>query len=252
MIEFLALVSAVLYGSTDFFGGLTARRANTIPLSSSRNSSGSCWSLVALPFFAGRHGFIARLAGGDRRWFQQPEEVGVRLFLYRALAVGTMAVRCPDLLLRRVCRHDPGVLWFRSGRERFRPLTIAGIALAFIAIALVSQPRKSNDEEGQRSARRSFPPGVSLALLRWWLAVGLFFFFFFFFSRSPGRTTPRANWPLIAARNLRLSSCLGLSQSRLAERCRNERAGHNDGGRRSACSDVLAERFVYAQRFQSG
>jgi small basic protein len=30
MIELLALSSAVLYGSADFFGGLTARRANTI------------------------------------------------------------------------------------------------------------------------------------------------------------------------------------------------------------------------------
>ncbi|MEN3368475.1 MAG: hypothetical protein V7609_618 [Verrucomicrobiota bacterium] len=30
MIELLALGSAVLYGSADFFGGLTARRANTI------------------------------------------------------------------------------------------------------------------------------------------------------------------------------------------------------------------------------
>ena len=30
MIELLALGSAVLYGSADFFVGLTARRANTI------------------------------------------------------------------------------------------------------------------------------------------------------------------------------------------------------------------------------
>ncbi len=30
MIEVLALSAAVLYGAADFFGGLTARRANTI------------------------------------------------------------------------------------------------------------------------------------------------------------------------------------------------------------------------------
>ena len=30
MTELLALGSAVFYGSADFFGGLTARRANTI------------------------------------------------------------------------------------------------------------------------------------------------------------------------------------------------------------------------------
>src|SRR6266576_811093 len=50
MIELLALASAVLYGSADFFGGLTARRANTIATVVWWQCSGLVLLLLALPF----------------------------------------------------------------------------------------------------------------------------------------------------------------------------------------------------------
>jgi len=50
MIEILALAAAVLYGSADFFGGLTARRANTIATVVWSQFAGLVLLLLALPF----------------------------------------------------------------------------------------------------------------------------------------------------------------------------------------------------------
>jgi uncharacterized membrane protein len=52
MIELLALASAVLYGSADFFGGLTARRANTIATVVWSQAAGLVLLLLVLPFLS--------------------------------------------------------------------------------------------------------------------------------------------------------------------------------------------------------
>lgn len=187
MTELLALVSAVLYGAADFFGGLTARRANTVATVLVSQFVGLVLLLVALPFLP-----AAAVSGRDWLWGISAGfsgGIGVAL-LYRALAVGTMAVVAP---ITAVCAAMIPVLCAFGLGERLRPLTIAGIALAFVAIALVSQPRTSSNAAGQPSGKRSFPPGVLLALLAG-VAVGLFFL-------SLARTTTGAGmWPLIAAR----------------------------------------------------
>ena len=134
MIELLALGSAVFYGSADFFGGLTARRANTIATVFVSQFVGLVLLLVVLPFLPAATvssrdwiwGIVAGLSGG----------IGVAL-LYRALAVGTMAVVAP---ITAVCAAMIPVLFAFVMGERLRALTFAGIALALVAIALVSQP----------------------------------------------------------------------------------------------------------------
>jgi drug/metabolite transporter (DMT)-like permease len=187
MIELLALISAVLYGSADFFGGLTARRASTVATVFVSQLAGLVLILFALPFLPAATvspgdwiwGIVAGLSGG----------IGVAL-LYRALAVGTMAVVAP---ITAVCAAMLPVFFGFAVGERFRLLTIAGIVLAFVAIVLVSQPRKAGDEEGQSTKKRSFPPGVLLALLAG-VIVGIFFL-------ALARTSSAAGmWPLIAAR----------------------------------------------------
>jgi uncharacterized membrane protein len=187
MIEILALISAVFYGSADFFGGLTARRANTIATVFVSQLAGLVLILLALPFLpvatvSSRDwiwGIVAGLSGG----------IGVAL-LYRALAVGTMAVVAP---ITAVCAAMIPVFFGFALGERFRPFTIAGIVLAFVAIVLVSQPREVGQEEAKSSAERSLPPGVMLAVLAG-VIVGIFFL-------SLARTSTTAGmWPLIAAR----------------------------------------------------
>src|SRR5436190_4058088 len=153
MIELLALASAVLYGSADFFGGLTARRANTIATVFWSQFVGLVLLALFLPFLPAATvssrdwtwGFIAGLSGG----------IGVAL-LYRALAVGAMAVVAPTTAV--IAAIIPVLFAFVLG-ERLRPLTLVGIGLALVAIALVSRPPTVDDAGTATSNGRRFPPG---------------------------------------------------------------------------------------------
>ena len=186
MIELLALGSAVLYGSADFFGGLTARRANTIATVFVSQFVGLVLLLVVLPFLPAATvssgdwtwGFVAGLSGG----------IGVAL-LYRALAVGAMAVVAPTTAV--IAAMIPVLFAFALG-ERLRLLTWSGVALALVAIGLVSRPASEDPKPGGPKSS-AFPPGFGLALLSG-IAVGIFFL-------SLARTTTAAGmWPLVAAR----------------------------------------------------
>jgi drug/metabolite transporter (DMT)-like permease len=186
MIELLALASSVLYGSADFFGGLTARRANTIATVVWSQFAGLALLALALPFLppavvSSRDwiwGFVAGLSGG----------IGVA-FLYRGLAVGTMAVVAPTVAV--IAAIIPVLFAFVMG-ERLRPLTFAGVGVALVAIFLVSRPA-STEETTVQGRQRAFPPGFGLALLAG-VSVGIFFL-------SLARTSTSAGmWPLIAAR----------------------------------------------------
>src|SRR3954454_8754281 len=167
MIELLALASAVLYGSADFFGGLTARRANTIATVVWSQAAGLVLLLLVLPFLPATTvssrdwtwGFVAGFSGG----------IGVA-FLYRALAVGKMAVVAPTTAV--IAAMIP-VLFALVAGERLRALTFAGIGLALVAIFLVSRP-PSPAEDQAHQRRKGFPPGFGLALLSGF-AVGIFF-----------------------------------------------------------------------------
>ena len=186
MIELLALASAVLYGSADFFGGLTARRANTIATVVWSQFAGLVLLLLVLPFLPSATvsssdwiwGFVAGFSGG----------IGVA-FLYRALAVGTMAVVAPTTAV--IAAMIPVLFAFAIG-ERLRPLTFLGVGLALVAIFLVSRPPAAPDVVPEKTQRR-WPPGFGLALLSG-ITVGIFFL-------SLARTSMAAGmWPLIAAR----------------------------------------------------
>src|SRR3954466_14006913 len=144
MIELLALVSAVLYGSADFFGGLTARRAHTIATVIWAQVAGLVLLILAIPFLPATTvssrdwiwGFVAGLSGG----------IGVA-FLYRALAVGTMAVVAPPTAV--IAAMIPVLFAFAIG-ERLRPMTFAGVGLALVAILLVSRPASSQSDANEK------------------------------------------------------------------------------------------------------
>jgi uncharacterized membrane protein len=186
MIELLALASSVLYGSADFFGGLTARRANTIATVFWSQFAGLALLVLVLPFLptttvSSRDwtwGFVAGLSGG----------IGVA-FLYRALAVGKMAVVAPTTAV--IAAIIPVLFAFAFG-ERLRLLTFVGVGLALLAIGLVSRPSTEGQIDRDKP-KTAFPPGFGLALLSG-VSVGIFFL-------SLARTNTAAGmWPLIAAR----------------------------------------------------
>src|SRR6478672_4809110 len=184
MIELLALASAVLYGSADFFGGLTARRANTIATVVWSQFAGLVLLLLVLPFLPATivssrdwiWGFVAGFSGG----------IGVAC-LYRALAIGAMAVVAPTTAV--IAAMIPVLFAFVIG-ERLRPLTFLGVVLALVAIGLVSRPSAMDSTKTKLGI---FPPGFGLALLAG-ISIGIFFL-------SLARTNSAAGlWPLIAAR----------------------------------------------------
>ena len=187
MVYFLALASAALYGAADFLGGLASRRASTIAIVLVSQIAGLiplALLLFVLPSAPSREDFIwgaiAGLAGS----------AGVAL-LYRALAVGTMSVVAPTTA---VCAVMLPVFVEALRGERLPVVTQGGIALAIVAIVLVSQ-HDTPSSDRVSSHGRGLPAGVGLAFVSG-VAIGMFFL-------GLARTSPDAGlWPLAASRGL--------------------------------------------------
>jgi len=182
MAYFLAILSAATYGAADFLGGLASKRASTVAVVFWSQGSGLLLLLLALPLLPDASpsrtdwfwGAVAGLAGS----------IGVGL-LYRALAIGTMAVVAPTTA---VCAVVIPVMAGVLAGERLGGWTIAGIGLAIVAIVLVSQERRTG---------RAVRTGMGLAFLSG-IAIGFFFL-------ALARTGSAAGmWPLVAARGFSL------------------------------------------------
>ena len=188
MVYLLALGSALFYGAADFTGGLTSRRAGAIPVVVLSQFSGMLLLALLLPLLPSASpsrndllwGAAAGLTGG----------IGVAL-LYRALAIGTMAVVAPTTA---VCAVAIPVLVAVVSGERPAPLAVAGIVLGIVSIVLVSQQQPaSGSEESHGSHRGRLPRGVPTAFASG-VAIG-------FFYLSLARSRPEAGmWPLLMAR----------------------------------------------------
>ncbi len=189
MTYLLALGSALLYGAADFTGGLATKRAGTIPVVLLSQASGLALVALLLPVLPAAEpgrldlvwGAVAGLTGG----------IGVAL-LYRALAIGTMAVVAPTTAVCAVT--IPVVVAVLLG-ERPLPLALAGIILGIISIVLVSQHTPAPYEGPRRESPRGLPPGVGTALLSG-VAIGFFFLALAQTRREAGM------WPLLASRSL--------------------------------------------------
>jgi drug/metabolite transporter (DMT)-like permease len=187
MVYLLAIGSALFYGAADFTGGVTTRRAGTIPVVVVSQFTGLAVLALLLPLLPSASpsqsdlfwGAMAGLTGG----------IGVAL-LYRALAIGTMAVVAPTTA---VCAVAIPVLVSVLLGERPVPLAIGGIVLGITSIVLVSQQTIPQSQSRETATRRGLPPGVAIALASG-VAIGLFYL-------SLAQTRPEAGmWPLVAAR----------------------------------------------------
>ena len=184
----LALASAVFYGAGDFFGGLTARRSTTTAAVLVSQFAGLVLLVAVLPLLPSasldrhdlRWGAAAGLAGG----------VGVAL-LYRALAIGTMAVVAP---ITAVCAVAIPVVASVLYGERVSALAAIGIALAVVAIVLVSQEQQ-HESPGRLESPRAHHPLIPIAIaFVSGVAIGVFFLALARTGRAAGL------WPIVAAR----------------------------------------------------
>jgi len=195
MFVLLALASAACYGAADFLGGLTSKRAPTLAIVVVSQLAGLLLLLIALPFLPASSptrmdlvwGAVAGLTGG----------IGVAL-LYRALAIGVMAVVAPTTA---VCAVVIPVLVAVASGERPGLVTIGGIALAMVAIALVSQSDHPEPVLGEEKAGSG---AFTLALLSG-VAIG-------FFYVALARTDSAAGlWPLVVARMVSVGMFAGMA-----------------------------------------
>jgi drug/metabolite transporter (DMT)-like permease len=194
----LAIASAIVYGAADFLGGLAARGAATVSVVIVTQLAGLLVLGVLLPVLPDATPATADLAWGLAAAVFG--SVGVAL-LYRALAIGTMAVVAPTTAICAVV--IPVIVGVFLG-ERPAGHTIAGIALALVAIVLVSQQRAETATVGMRPRRQAvLPPGIGLALISG-VAIG-------FFLLSLAQTDAAAGlWPLVVARTVSIVVFIGI------------------------------------------
>jgi drug/metabolite transporter (DMT)-like permease len=152
----LGLASAITYGTADFIGGLVTRRNPATRVALIGKSAGLVLYLLAIPLIgadvtaaAWAWGIPAGVAGA----------IGIA-FLYHGLAHGRMSVVAP---ISAVVSGIMPVLFGLAVGERPAPLQMVGVAVAILAVALVSAvpepgPRTSLRERLSRS-------GVPEALL---------------------------------------------------------------------------------------
>jgi drug/metabolite transporter (DMT)-like permease len=187
LASLLALGSATLYGAADFLGGLAARRTDTVAVVVVSQFSGMVVLAVMLPLLPDASPAVPDLAWGAVAGIAIGGGLGL---LYRALAIGRMAVVAPTTA---VCAVVISLIAAVLLGERPGPRTFVGIALAIGSIALVSQAPTRTAHEEVTAAASGPPSGLGLALLSG-VAIGIFFL-------SLARTASTAGlWPLLVAR----------------------------------------------------
>ncbi|MCI9857763.1 DMT family transporter [Microbacterium proteolyticum] len=177
----LALVSAVAYGTSDFFGAIASRRINALRVILLTYPVSTFLIAAAAPFVGGRLSPEALLWGGA-----SGVATAVAIWwYYLALADGPISVVSPVAAI--LVTAIPVIAGVALG-ERPSMLAVVGIVLAVIAIPLVSRSGAGGTDE------RRFTPRVA------WFTVGsgvLFGLSFVFTGQMPA---DGGLWPLAFAR----------------------------------------------------
>lgn len=180
MAVVLALLSALVYGTSDFLGGLSSRRAPVFGVVAVSQLVGLVALLALLPWLGGEVG------PADLAWGAAAGVAGATglVVFFRALAGGVMSVVAP---VTAVTAAAVPVLAGVLGGDRIGPWAAVGIALALVAVVLVSA-------ESGLSALRAARPASLLPALVAGTAFGVFFVLLDRTSADSGLT------PLVTAR----------------------------------------------------
>ncbi|GAA3124173.1 DMT family transporter [Planomonospora alba] len=176
----LATASALVYGTADFFGGLATRRSRVLAVVVLSQLAGLVLVVAALPLLPGSPspaalawGMAAGLAGA-----------AALVLFYRALATGVMSVVAPVTAATSAALP---VLFGLAAGERPEPMALGGIALALVAVVLVSR-----DSSAPAGGTGGYGPVLAA------LAAGAGFgCFFILIAQGPGDS---GLWPLVGAR----------------------------------------------------
>ena len=155
----LASAGAVLFGSGDFLGGFASRKSPALAVSAVMYAVGAALFVLLLAVVRPQAVTI-----GDYAWAASSGvfgTVGV-LALYAALATGRMSVVAP--LTAGLSGAGPAVFDLLRG-TRVGAMSLVGIALAFLAVVVVSTTRGTVEEHGMpaRAIVLSVLSGVAFA-----------------------------------------------------------------------------------------
>ena len=181
MAIFLSLLTAAVFGVGDFCGGMAAKRARVVQVVAGSHLVGAVGAVIASLLLAERfdvRDVLLGIAGGALG------VVGVAL-LYRRLAVGPMSVVAP---LTAITSAAVPAIWGIGRGERLSTLGWAGIAMAMVAVVLVSI---TDDEPGQSA------PVTPQVIIESLLAGAGFGGLFVFFDATSEASAP---WPVAGAR----------------------------------------------------
>lgn len=135
MIAFLGLSSALIYGASDFFGGLGSRRITPLLVSFISQivalliatvavfSSEIHWSTSAVAL-----GLVAGIGGGIGTWA-----------FFTSLAIGPMSVVSPGVAM--IYAVVPAIVGIALG-ERIAPIGYAALVAVVVAAVLIAVPRQ--------------------------------------------------------------------------------------------------------------
>lgn len=179
MTIFLSLLTALFFGTGDFCGGLSAKRATILQVVAGSYAVGLLGVVLAAILLGDEFSARALLLGAAGGLFGG---IGVA-FLYRRLAIGPMAVVAP---ITAITSAAVPALWGTLSGEALSWLARIGVGVALIAIGLVSY---SNDGAVSRISSRVI--GESL------LAGAGFGIFFIFLDATEAVHAP---WPVVGAR----------------------------------------------------
>lgn len=188
MAVFLGLITAICFGSGDFFGGLSAKKTSVLNVVGLSHAVGLAGVLALAPLIADEFawadvgiGAIAGILGG----------VGV-ILLYRGLATGPMAVVAP---LTAIASAAVPALWGVATGESLSGLAWVGIVAALVAIGLTSIPNEaSTDGVTVRTVVESLAAGVGFGSM------------FILFDLTADAVAP---WPVVGARATTTTALLG-------------------------------------------
>ncbi|MBA2558932.1 MAG: DMT family transporter [Propionibacteriales bacterium] len=159
----LSLLSSLMWGASDFSGGLISRRRSTLVIVGWSATFGFILASLAVALSGGMHGPYGWIAWGVAAG--AAGALGLICYYY-ALATGTMGVVAPVTSLGVIVPVMVGVL---SGESPSR-LTLAGIVVAIVGVVLTSGPEFSGGAS---------PRPVIVATL-----AGFFFGVFFVFMAN--------------------------------------------------------------------
>lgn len=126
----LGLVSALVYGSADFVGGVASRAVGPLRTTAIGAVAGLALLVVALPAVGGT--WSAAALG----WGAASGAIGAAAvaLLYACLAIGPMSILSP--LTALVSALVP-LAWGLAGGDQFAPIGYAALGLALVAVVLV-------------------------------------------------------------------------------------------------------------------